>query len=630
MTLRRFAFNNVLRNGRVYAAYFLSSAFSVMVFFVYSMFAFHPGLTGAKLHTNVSIAMHFAEAIIYAFSFFFVLYSMGAFLKTRKREFGILVMHGMTNLQLRSLVFMENMIIGFGATLTGIAIGLVFAKLILLVAQNVLNLDQTLAFYFPAAALGLTFAAFMVLFFAISLFTVSILRGHKLIDLLKGSAKPKPEPKASVFLSCLSILLLAGGYAAALIVRGTLVVVAMVPVTVVVIVATYFLFTQLSVYLIKRGRGKRSFFWRKTNLVLFSDLAYRMKDNARTFFMVAILSTVAFSAIGSLIGFKSMYTNIMKRENPFALEYTSYADNSQKLAARHVDAIEKSLGASGAEYRKYEADIKYVKLQSGRTVAVVRASSFNPIAEAAGEPTAEVQGNQSAVAYYSNPLFKKQPDMSDVKLADSKLVLHPAQTIPSVTLPIFEPYYVVSDRAFDGIDRAEKIDRFYAFDVVRHRSADLVAIGERLQQQLDGDRPQGHFSFFSLDYQLYLLDQGYGTILFIGLFIGIVFFVGAGSFLYFRLYTDLEEDKRKFQAIRKLGLSDREMSGILTKQIMLLFFVPILVAVIHGAVALTALQHMFNYGLLRQSSMVLGAFVFIQIVYFFLIRARYISNVKQA
>ncbi len=79
MTFRQFAFNNVFRNKRIYAAYFLSSLFSVLVFFVYAIFAFHPGLS--KINPNVAVGLHFAEAIIYVFSFIFVLVSMSAFLK---------------------------------------------------------------------------------------------------------------------------------------------------------------------------------------------------------------------------------------------------------------------------------------------------------------------------------------------------------------------------------------------------------------------------------------------------------------------------------------------------------------------------------------------------------------------
>src|SRR5690606_16720495 len=118
------------------------------------------------------------------------------------------------------------------------------------------------------------------------------------VDLIKGNEAPKKEPKASVYLSVLSIILLAAGYTTALIVKNLQVIIAMIPVTIVVIIGTYFLFTQLSVYTINLLKKSKNFFWKKTNLVLMSDLAYRMKDNARTFFFVAIVSTVAFSAIG--------------------------------------------------------------------------------------------------------------------------------------------------------------------------------------------------------------------------------------------------------------------------------------------------------------------------------------------
>jgi len=77
----------------------------------------------------------------------------------------------------------------------------------------------------------------------------------------------------------------------------------------------------------------------------------------------------------------------------------------------------------------------------------------------------------------------------------------------------------------------------------------------------------------------------------------------------------------------KLGLTEGELSNILTRQLLILFLIPIAVATIHGAVALTALQHMFGYSLLKESFMVLGTFVFVQIIYFLLIRARYIKQV---
>src|SRR5699024_12243977 len=78
MTFRRFALNNVLRNKRLYVAYFLSSMFTVMVFFTFANFAFHPVLSGNDLNGHAQKGMAVAGGIIYVFSFFFILYSMSS------------------------------------------------------------------------------------------------------------------------------------------------------------------------------------------------------------------------------------------------------------------------------------------------------------------------------------------------------------------------------------------------------------------------------------------------------------------------------------------------------------------------------------------------------------------------
>src|SRR5699024_9240065 len=99
VNFRQFAFKNVIRNKRLYIAYFLSSMFKVMVFFVFAMFAFHPIFMSGSIRWEALYGMGIAGGIIYIFSFFFVLYSMSSFLKSRKREFGLLMMQGMSTRQ---------------------------------------------------------------------------------------------------------------------------------------------------------------------------------------------------------------------------------------------------------------------------------------------------------------------------------------------------------------------------------------------------------------------------------------------------------------------------------------------------------------------------------------------------
>src|SRR5690625_114788 len=116
------------------------------------------------MRVDVLQGLAVAGGVIYVFSFFFVLYSMSAFLQSRKKEFGVLLMHGMSNAQIRWMVFLENMIIGLFATIFGILMGLVFSKGILLIAENVLVIDKALNFYFPLKAIIVTFVSFIVLF----------------------------------------------------------------------------------------------------------------------------------------------------------------------------------------------------------------------------------------------------------------------------------------------------------------------------------------------------------------------------------------------------------------------------------------------------------------------------------
>src|SRR5690625_1442053 len=188
MTFRRFALNNVLRNKRLYVAYFLSSMFTVMVFFTFANFAFHPVLSGNDLNGHAQKGMAVAGGIIYVFSFFFILYSMSSFLQSRKKEFGLLMIQGMSTRQIRFMVFLENMLIGLAATISGIFLGLVFSKGILLVAENVLIMDDELSFYFPVMAIIATFLSFLILFLFISVLVTFILRTNKLIELKFGRA----------------------------------------------------------------------------------------------------------------------------------------------------------------------------------------------------------------------------------------------------------------------------------------------------------------------------------------------------------------------------------------------------------------------------------------------------------
>lgn len=121
----------------------------------------------------------------------------------------------------------------------------------------------------------------------------------------------------------------------------------------------------------------------------------------------------------------------------------------------------------------------------------------------------------------------------------------------------------------------------------------------------------------------------YNTMLFASLLVGTVFFIAAGSFLYFRLYTDLDHDRHQYSTLSKMGLTDQELNRIVTIQLSLLFFVPVGVAILHSVFAFIALQRLFYLSIAVETGAVLLGYLAVQGLYFFFIRSRYLRNLKK-
>lgn len=255
-------------------------------------------------------------------------------------------------------------------------------------------------------------------------------------------------------------------------------------------------------------------------------------------------------------------------------------------------------------------------------IVIAKQSDFNRFAELIGEERIEIQDGQVLVVEFEGVAFGQTDELLNqtIKL-NSGIKLTPNEVIYSRALPATDSYYLVSDH--DSEELPSPVDQFsfHAWQATDGEQGVLKA-AEKLYEVLRV------YEIASGEYEIFQINRAYGSILFVGLFIGLVFFISAGSFLYFRLYMDLDEDKQKFKAIAKMGLTDKELKKVLNRQTAILFFAPIMVALIHGAVVLTALSHMFYYNLVAESVTVLSVFFIIQAIYFFIVRFFYTKQIK--
>jgi putative ABC transport system permease protein len=630
VTFPQFVYRNVVRNKRTYAAYFLSSAFSVLIFFVYALFIFHPDIKKGVTSGSAVQLMTAAEVIMYVFSFLFVLYSVSSFLKSRKREFGILMMHGMTRGQLNRMVFLENMLIGIGAIVVGIGAGMITGKLFLMIGSRIIGIDQ-LPFYLSEKALLLTTCAFLILFFSISLFTTILIRVNKLIDLFQAGERPKKEPKVSIILSLLSAILLIASYYLAATTTLQSLLLRILPVICMTIIGTYFFYTQLSVFITKLLQKNRSLFWKKTNMITISSLTYRLKDNARMFFMVTIISTVAFCAVGTLASMNVMNKEY-KTNYPAAISYL--AKDNQPIHKKNLEQIEKELKEGNVAYSTNQVQIKYVEVASStipysaKEVPVLSFTDYKRISVAAGFASTEkpLSGDETLMM---RPFNIKSFKPEDYTLKQESIRIRANKPTENTAIPdlLLSQGLVVSDNLYNKLTskNVETFTGFYTkeFEKTAGMAESLVKNGSAY---LSGNKPYAMIvsgTLYKNQMSMYKMS------LFVALLIGAVFFIAAGSFLYFRLYADLDYDRRQYLTIKKVGLTDQELDKIVTRQLALLFFVPIAVAFVHSCFAFMALQSIFALSIASEIFIVLASFLVAQLIYFFLIRYRYLRNLKK-
>ncbi|WP_308637955.1 ABC transporter permease [Paenibacillus silvisoli] len=651
MNFRQFAIHNVLRNKRVYMAHFLSSAFSVMIFFTYALLLFHPDLQGELVSSSgtmsrlATFGLQISEVIIFVFSFFFLLYSVGAFLKLRKKEFGVLILLGMSRRQLNRMLFAENAWLGFAALLFGIGAGLVFAKLILLASAQLLSIENGLRFYVPLKAVLLTIAAFGALFLMIALLT-SVMAGRKNVaELILAEEKPKPELKASIGLSALAILLLAGGYGAVLdfAFNRHFSFLQLLGGVVLTIAGTYLLFSQTSVYGLRALRGGKLFF-RRTNILMLSELTYRMRDNAATFFIVSIVSAVAFTGIGTTLALGD--PGLASMSNPYAFSYRTGPDEA--ITRKSVEEIGSALTKADHSYTVHDV----TTLQTDTSYTLVKLSEYNVLAAELGYP-AETLGGDDEMLLTPSYLWQKEdwdqtgipsgdetldagsgkPVMQVFHLAvgDRQASPHVVEYVPHIVVPEigYAGTMVVTDalyaRLLQGVtDSSAQLYKQYLFNV-----PDWQKTGELSKELTSSINKYGQGYMRSLALEWIASKQENGMLFIMSGLVGIVFFTFAASAIYFRLYADMDRDEKQYGMIAKVGLSSKELSRIMTRQLLLMFFVPLAMALVHSTVAFAALQMLVDYSVVTHSLVIFASFAAIQLVYFSIARWRTIEHLRR-
>ncbi|AZV55142.1 ABC transporter permease [Clostridium sp. AWRP] len=617
MNFREFATKNVYRNVKAYFAYFLSSSISAALLFSFTMIIFHPKFVVLKLPEHMRNALHITIVIAYLFLCFFVFYSVSIFLKSRYKEFGILYIIGASKRQIQRMISIENIIITSLSGVVGIILGIVFSKILLAVSGKLLGVNA-LGFYIPFKAMIITFIGFIMIGIIISIFCSFIIKEDMVLKLLKGTKKPKAEPRTSIILVILCVVLLTVGYYMSITSSEKNIAYRIIPVTVMVIIATYLLFAELITFIIKLMKKNRRLYMKKTTVLWVSNLLYRIKDNTRMFFLITITTTVALSAVGSVYAYWRDKENQINRDFPQAFFLSDIYNNKNKIDLKG-NFIETSLKNKDIEYTKANSELKLIIYGAEDKVAVIKEDTYKELASTLDLNTVGFNKNEAIMITDSTAYKEKNVVLNNTEIQVAK-------KINKRIMPAFYgDVYVVKDNVYERINGSKVY--FSTFNVKNYK--DTLNICNGYENKFSEDNMDKICKSFLKAHILETTKIAYSVIFFSAIFIGLIFFVTTASFLYNKCYMDIIEDKSKYKQLNKIGLTYKEIKKVLNIEIGVLFLLPYTVAVVHFIFAINALNA-FQIKITVPAFQVIGIMLIVQIMYFLIIRKNYLLEIKKS
>ncbi|MBA3926887.1 ABC transporter permease [Listeria rustica] len=617
MTLFNIAFTNMRKNFGQFSMYLGSLILSVLIYFTFVSLAYTKsiGVIFEKWEIGGQGVFMAAAIVLILFVAFFVFYSSNYFTRSRKRELGLYSLLGLRKSQIGRIIFYENLMMHVMAVVSGIVIGVFFSKFFSMLLFWIMDLSIDSGFTFSVSAMLSTMLVFGIILVVTTANGYWIVYRYSMVELFKADVREKNPAKGSLTLSIVGVCLIGFGYFLAtrpvedsIFWTDNFFFSSMLFILFGVILGTWLVLRFLFPYIVYKLFLRKSFFYSGTNILTLTWLRYRMKKTAGTLTMIAVLSATTLTIIGTL---SSFYTNIISfaessNPNSYQTAWSTETEREEILEAireskLHTLVYHEAVDVyKGEVIDKVDESVPY-RDQRMSQFSVMGLSDYNRLATkldndskrikylADGEaiflsPVGGFENKQRADLWMKDPYtvtFKNNPVQYSLEI--KAIYNHEVFNMDMVSSTL-----IVSDRIYQEISQKTMPKHIDIFQVTNEDRAEVL--DHRIQKIIGGNPYMYNVSMSSFYSNYHRMSTLIGVILYIGMFIGIVFFAATGSIIYFKQITEAVDEKPRFEVLQKLGMSQKEVRSVIAKQVLPVFLIPLILGICHSVAALIGLS----------------------------------------
>lgn len=606
------AITNIKKNSKFYFPYLLTFMGTVAMYYMIHAISLNKALPGGD---SMRQMMGFGTYIMTIFAVIFLFYTNSFLIKRRKREFGLFQILGMEKKHIAKVLFCESVIISLIGILGGMALGILFQKFLMMLLLRIARFDVPIAFWIEARSLLSAIILFGAIFMVTYLFNVIQMAKTKTIDLLKGDHIGEREPKTKWIMAILGVASLGAGYFMALKVENPLEALNLFFVAVLlVVVGTYFLFIAGSIAILKALRANRRFYYKTTHFTAISGLLYRMKQNAAGLATICILSTMVLVTVSTTVclyagvedALHTRYPHditVLKRDVGVEWDGTNLENKVLKHLEKYCE-IEDYQG-----YRRFylnvlmqNGDFKILENYTAKMelVYIFTAKDYEKIS---GEKPDLAQGEVYVYDYNSttpekfhlmSQEFRVKKYLKEMNAFDEGEAyatnVHCVVVADETASQINEEYQKTYPDFMGG-------QCVYEMNInVKGSTANQIKAANRVSEKMEEEisyvecREANREDFFTI----------YGGFLFLGMFLGLIFVMATTLIIYYKQISEGYDDKVRFEIMQKVGMSQKEVKASIRSQVILVFFLPLVMAAIHVCVAFPMMKKLL--GVLNMSN----------------------------
>ncbi|HFI0616718.1 TPA: FtsX-like permease family protein [Streptococcus suis] len=606
----RLALTNLKKNRRLYYPYAIMTIVSTAISYIFASLAFHPDLGQVKGANGVTQVLGFGMIVVMLAVAIMVLYANSFVMKQRSKEFGVYSILGLEKKHLLLMTFLENVVYSTSTILTGLLLGLALDKLFYALLLKTMQMPVVLTSVFQLKNVAIVLAYLYGIFILVSLVNIGKLGLTDSLKLVQGKKRGDKKTGFLWLQTLLALILLGAGYVIAQLVTSPIQAIpSFFGATLLVILGTYLLFQAGVISLLNWLKNRQTYYYKPDNFISVSNLIFRMRKNALGLATITILSTMFLvTMVGGLniyIGGKDYIAN--QNPNDYSIDVVMEPTTSKTQVEEWADAIleeAKIPVESKVVYPYQQAYFSNVTNQQVAFLSDEKAASIDfsdlgvgfILDQASYEKMTgqklELEADQ--VAIYSKVVqFQAGQTLAfDEKEMEVAQVLSENVTLghlPDHVSFIVSQYLIVVVQDLTIFENQAENHYYMGFESSLSEEEQVDSQETFLSGSFESELWESNIlpnrtNAISLAYRAYATRNFFsfaGSLFFIGLLLSLTFLMAVVLVIYFKQISEGYEDRDRFIIMTKVGLDENQARQSIRKQLLMVFFLPILLAIVH-------------------------------------------------